>query len=112
MVAWFDSFDVFCLPSAWEGPSQALLQAMARGKPTILARIPAVDGLVDEKYNGIVELGDVEGLAAAINAVLGDENRWKAAGKANRAAVAGYGFNRLAEKLEKTYAEAVAGASQ
>ncbi len=112
LVGWFDSFDVFCLPSAWEGPSQALLQALARGKPVITALIPALEGLVDEKCNGLVKFGDVEGLAAAINVELADENRRKLARNANRAAVAGHGFNQLAAKLEKTYAEAVADASR
>ncbi len=107
LIAWLDSLDVFCLPSAWEGPSQAMLQAMARSKPVVVARIPQLENLVDNENGALVEFGDVEGLARALTDLLGDAKKRERMGKLNRAGAANFTFNRLADELERAYLKLV-----
>ena len=107
LIAWLDSFDVFCLPSSWEGPSQAMLQAMARGKPVVVARIPQLKGLMTEENGALIRFGDVGGLARALAELLGNPAKRKKAGDLNRQVAANYGFNRLAGELEKAYLQLI-----
>jgi len=59
--------DVFALPSLWEGMSNAVLEAMAAGKPVVAT---AVDGAVDQVLPGesglLVPPGDADALAQAL----------------------------------------------
>jgi glycosyltransferase involved in cell wall biosynthesis len=46
--------DVFVLPSIWEGMSNALLEAMACGLPSVVSDIPANRNLVEDKSSGLL----------------------------------------------------------
>ncbi len=46
--------DVFVLSSIWEGMSNALLEAMACGLPSVVSDIPANRNLVEEKSSGLL----------------------------------------------------------
>ncbi|MBS3062742.1 MAG: glycosyltransferase family 4 protein [Candidatus Diapherotrites archaeon] len=107
LIQWIDSFDVFCLPSAWEGPSQAMLQAMARGKPVVVAWIPTLDGLVSKESSAVVAFGDVKGLATVLTELLTNSKQREQAGTRNKAIAARYTFDRLAVELEKACLELV-----
>ncbi|HUP71167.1 MAG TPA: glycosyltransferase [Acidimicrobiales bacterium] len=64
------AFDVFCLPSAWEGMPGALLEAMAAGLPVVATRVGGVGEVVDHGVSGLLVApgDDVAALAGAIAA--------------------------------------------
>jgi glycosyltransferase involved in cell wall biosynthesis len=60
-------FDVFCLPSTWEGLGLVLLEAMFRGVPIIGSRAGAIPEILDNgNYGLLFQSGDAEGLRRAI----------------------------------------------
>lgn len=67
VAALLAAMDVFVLPSLWEGMSNAVLEAMAAGRPVIAT---AVDGNVDQVVDGetglLVPPADAEALAEAM----------------------------------------------
>ncbi len=70
---WLASFDVFVLPSLWEGLPYALGEAGALAKPIVATDIDGVREVVSDRANGrLVPPGDAEALARALIEVLGD----------------------------------------
>ena len=60
-------FDVFCLPSAFEGMSNSLMEAMAAGVPPVVSDIPGNRGLVEHERTGLVcPQGDSLALCQAV----------------------------------------------
>lgn len=107
---YFRAADVFVLPSAREGLPIVLLEAMACGLPCIASHLPgSTDVMIDSGSNGyLVPSGDVDGLAAALRAVLqraADAERLGAAARATIesrftiAHVAGQWFDAYQEVL-------------
>jgi len=79
------AFDIFCLPSLWEGFGLVLLEAMAEGRPIVASRVGSIPEVVVDGETGLlVEPGDEAGLAEAIGALLADPGRAKAMGLAGR----------------------------
>lgn len=66
-------FDIFILPSRWEGFPYSLLEAMNAGLPVIATNVGGVPELVRDGENGcLVVRGDSNGMAAAMVALAGD----------------------------------------
>jgi glycosyltransferase involved in cell wall biosynthesis len=60
-------FEVFLLPSLWEGLPVSILEAMAMKKPVIATSVGGIPELVDHKKTGIlIPPGDPEALADAV----------------------------------------------
>lgn len=79
---------VFALPSASEGLSIAMLEAMATGLPVVVTDVGELGGFVRDGETGrLFEPGDVEGLAAQLGALLDDASRRAALGAAAAADV-------------------------
>jgi glycosyltransferase involved in cell wall biosynthesis len=68
------AFDAFLLSSRTEGTPMALLEAIAAGVPVIATRVGGVPDVVDAMSARLVESGDVDGIAAALAAVLNDRD--------------------------------------
>jgi glycosyltransferase involved in cell wall biosynthesis len=64
--------DVFVLPSVWEGQSLTLQEALRAGVPIVATRVGGNPDLTGEDAAILVPPGDVERLAGAVRAVLGD----------------------------------------
>lgn len=58
--------NVFVFPSAKEGMPNAVLEAMAAGKPIVASRIGGVVDLVDDSCAYLLPVGDVNGFAQSI----------------------------------------------
>jgi len=77
--------DLFVLPSYAEALPLVILEAMWAGKPVVATPVGGVPELVDPGVNGLlVPPGDPGALAAAVEEVLGDPERWRLAGEAGR----------------------------
>ena len=88
--------DCLVLPSLSEGEPNAVLEALASGRPVAASRVGGVPYLVHEGLNGhLAEPGDVEGLAAAMDRVLSRE--WDP--RAVAATVAGRSWQKSAAEL-------------
>ena len=71
--AWLSHFQVFILPSHWEGISMALLEAMAAGVPVIATRVGGTPEVIRDHESGIlVPPGEPAALADALQQLLTD----------------------------------------
>ena len=69
------SFDLYALPSLWEGLPLALLEALAIGKPIVATRVGGNAEIVEDGVNGfIVEPRNPAALADAIVRALTDDD--------------------------------------
>lgn len=69
------AFDAFVLTSHWEGLPRVLIEARLAGLPVVATRAGGAEEAVIEGRQGwLLQPGDVEGIAARLCAVLGDED--------------------------------------
>jgi glycosyltransferase involved in cell wall biosynthesis len=72
----FKQFDIFLLPSAFEGLPLSLLESMARGIVPVMTRLPGGCDEVVRTSNGIlVEADNTNGYAEAIELLCRNRNR-------------------------------------
>jgi glycosyltransferase involved in cell wall biosynthesis len=82
LAPFLQSADVFILPSAYEGISNSLLEAMASGLAVIATDIPGNRELIDDGVTGIlIPCGNDEKLISALEALLVDDARAAALGR-------------------------------
>ncbi len=104
--------DVFAHPSLRDGLPNALLEALACGRPVVAARAGGIpDVLRDGREGLLVEPGDAPGLASALGRLLDDPQRAARLGAAGRARVAA-AFSPAAEirRYRRLYSGLRAGA--
>ncbi len=96
---------VFVSPTYAEGFSNTILEAMASGLPVVSTRsVGVVDCLRDEENGLLVEPGDVDGLARALDRVLGDGAlRERLAGAALAEVRSTYAWPRVAGLIVEAY---------
>ncbi|WP_428030652.1 glycosyltransferase family 4 protein [Ancylobacter sp.] len=71
IARWYRALDLYVAPQRWEGFGVTPLEAMACAVPVIATRVGAFDELVVEGRTGaIVPPGDVDAMAAAVEAFL------------------------------------------
>jgi glycosyltransferase involved in cell wall biosynthesis len=79
--AWLSRFHAFVMCSIREGQPMALLEAMACGLPIVATRVGAIPETIASGSEGLlVEPGDFEGLASAMETLLSDESKRKELG--------------------------------
>jgi GalNAc-alpha-(1->4)-GalNAc-alpha-(1->3)-diNAcBac-PP-undecaprenol alpha-1,4-N-acetyl-D-galactosaminyltransferase len=95
--------DVFVLPSRYEGMSNALLEAMARGlAPIVTPEAGASLGAGDDGASALVTAdGGAAAIAAAIERVATDDHLRDALAAAARRHVARHGVERVAEEWRR-----------
>lgn len=98
--------DVFMLPSRAEGLSNALLEAMVVGLPTVVSDVPGNRDVVDDGRTGlVVTVDDAAALASAIDRLLADAPLRAALGAAaGRTAAQIYGIDGIAGRYAALYA--------
>jgi glycosyltransferase involved in cell wall biosynthesis len=86
-----------------------LAEAMASGLPVIASRSGGMPSIVEHGRTGcLVERGDVAGLARVIVSLLRDPEQLAAMSRASRlSAEARFGWNRVADRLEGIYRNAI-----
>jgi glycosyltransferase involved in cell wall biosynthesis len=72
VLALLAAADVFVLPSAWEGQSLVLQEALRAGVPIVATRVGGIAELTGPDAAVLVPPGDARRLADSVRAVLGD----------------------------------------
>ncbi|MCS7263863.1 MAG: glycosyltransferase family 4 protein [Armatimonadetes bacterium] len=69
--SWVSCFDLFVLPTLWEGMGRVFLEAQAAGVPVIGTKVGGVPDVVKDKITGIlVPPNDLDALVKAIETLL------------------------------------------
>lgn len=109
-TAWLSSFDVFALPSLWEGLPNALLEAMALGIAPVASAVDGVGEVVTDGQNGLlVPPRDAAALAGKISALSADPALRERLGQAAKKTVAErFSLLSMIAGYEAAYAEVLA----
>ena len=104
---WLAEADAFVLPSASEGMSNSLLEAMAAQLPIVASDVPGNRGLVEhERHALLVPAGDAVALAAAIRRLFEDQRLAERLGESARKRVeADYALDSVARRVAQIYAQ-------
>lgn len=86
--SWLSAFDLYCLPSLWEGLPNSLLEAMALGLPVVASKVDGVpEAVTDGKDGLLVPAASPAALAKALKTLAEDPAKRAALGAAAKAAV-------------------------
>lgn len=101
------SADAFVLPSHAEGLPVSMLEAMAYGIPVVVSRVGSVPEVVaDGKQGLLTDVGDVQGVLAALRKLAASPEERIRLGQAGRALVAStYAADRVCAQLEGIYTD-------
>jgi glycosyltransferase involved in cell wall biosynthesis len=99
------SFDVFALPSLFEGLCYAVIEAQAAGVPVVATPVGGVrENVVEHETGVLVEVGDAASLAAGINRLLGDPGEARRlAEEARRRVLERYDVRRMVDETIALY---------
>jgi len=105
------AFDLYVMPSRWEGFGLAAAEAMAAGLPVVSSDCDGLREVVATGTTGLlVPPGDVQALARAMDQVLADERQAGAWGRAGRRrAFEVFSSRRMATDVLEQYRRALAG---
>jgi glycosyltransferase involved in cell wall biosynthesis len=99
------SCDAFIMPSVFEGFSQAVMKAMAQGKPVVVTNAGGLPFEVGFGSCGVICRRDPEDLGGSLNRILDDPELSKRLGSSGRERAKDFTFDRVAEMLSQTYSE-------
>lgn len=100
--------DVFVMPSSFEGFSQAVMKAMAQGKPVVVTNVGGLPYEVDYGSCGsICEYGDSQGLADSIISLIRDRELAQRLGAGGKSRASMFTFDALAPQLAEHYSRLV-----
>ena len=99
------AMDVFVLSSLWEGQPIVLLEAMAAAKPVVATAVDGIPEIVEDGKSGLlVNAGDVESLASAMERLfLDSELRKRFAEKGRDRISAQFTARHMAEHVTQLY---------
>ncbi|HOW28489.1 MAG TPA: glycosyltransferase family 4 protein [Elusimicrobiota bacterium] len=99
------AFDIFVLPSLWEGFGISLLEAMSSSLPVVATRVGGIPEVVADGETGLlVPPGNVQALGEAVSSLLSDPVRAQDMGKKGLARVRGHFDMKMnISQLEKLY---------
>jgi len=97
-------FDIFCLPSLWEGQPNVILEAMGCGLPIVATRVGGVQEMIKDKKNGIlVPPANSKALFRAIELLLKNESLRRKMGQAALNSVKKYDIESMVSQYENLY---------
>jgi glycosyltransferase involved in cell wall biosynthesis len=109
----FQTSSVVVVPSVWPEPCPTVaLEAMAYGKPVIGSRIGGIPDIVEHGRSGLlVRPNDPMELAAALSAVLADDNLRGRLGRGAQKRAELFDASVVVPRLESSYMAALSGAA-
>lgn len=111
LKALYQRSDIFAFPSRADTLPLVIIEAMASGKPVVATRVGGIPFEVTPETGVLIEPGDVEGLARALDRLVADSELRRAMGKAGRArAMKIFNWKRSAERAVGIYAQLVGAA--
>ncbi len=104
-----NAFDVFCMPSHYEGFCNSVLEALATGIPVVATRAGGLPEIVEDGATGlIVPAKAPEALAGGILRILSDAGLARRLSEAGRyAAQTRFGVDLMVDKTVALYGDAV-----
>jgi glycosyltransferase involved in cell wall biosynthesis len=101
LPALYGASDVFVLPSQQEPWGLAVNEAMCAGLPVVVSReVGCVVDLVQHGVNGYTPAaGDINGLAKALQSLIGDEQLRLRQGRASRARILQWGYQQCLDGI-------------
>ena len=101
--------DVFLLPSESESFGLAALEALASGAPVVATRIGGIPEVVDDGESGrLLQVGDVDGMAAATVEILQNEDMHQRMSRAGReSSISRYSSSSVVPMYEAYYREVI-----
>lgn len=98
---------IFVLPSLWEGLPNALLEAMALGKPIVATRANrSIEELIEDGRHGIlVATGSAYALSKAIIKLLANRDCWERFSQNCRDAISCFDVRAVVKQYEKVLQE-------
>lgn len=102
-------FDVFVLPSLWEGLPFVLVEAAALGKAIVATAVDGVPEVLEDGRTGfLVPPGDPEALASAVIRLLRDRGEARRLGENARSLVPSrFPLRRMVEQTQNLYLDAL-----
>lgn len=107
MPSWLSAFDIFVLPSLWEGLPNALLEAMAIGLPVAASSVDGVlEAVVDGKNGILLPPKNIRAMTQRIRKLARDPALRKKLGAAAQKTVAdGFTLLQMISAYEAAYTE-------
>ncbi len=104
------AFDVGVLVSRSESSSNAVLECMVAGKPSVVSRVGGSEELISHGESGyLFDLGDRNGFTGALSRLLRDADlRRRIGAEARRVAVSRHDWGVVMPQLEELYASVAA----
>jgi glycosyltransferase involved in cell wall biosynthesis len=98
-------FDVFCLPSVWEGLGVVLLESMSHGVPIVASRAGAIPEVLDEGRCGVlIDPSSVSSLVDGIDLIRSNPSLRRTLVRSAQAhAAAVYGVRRMGDETCRLY---------
>lgn len=103
--ALFERAAVYCLPSKNEGLPMSVLEAMARGIPTVATPVGGIPQVIENGTTGfLVKVDDVEALAEKLMLLLGNSTLRKTVGAASRETIKrSFSIERSVDEIVEVY---------
>lgn len=102
---WLSAFDVYCLPSLWEGLPNSLLEAMALGLPVVASKVDGVPEAVSHGKDGVlVPPSKPRALADTLAHLGADAELREVLGRAAQKTISErFTLRRMLEEYEQAY---------
>ena len=102
---WLPFFDIFVLPSEWEGISMAILEAMTYALPIITTSTGGNPEIILDGVNGLLTTPkDTDTLTSALESLITDPDQRRRIGEAGRARVMDeFDINKTIRRLDRLY---------
>lgn len=102
--------DIVTLTSKHEGLPKCIMEAMAANKPVVATDVRGNRDLVEHGKTGfLVGLGDVEGLASALEKLITNKELREALGKAGREKIRDYSLEKVLSEMDPIYTRYLEG---
>jgi D-inositol-3-phosphate glycosyltransferase len=110
---YYNAADVCVVPSHYESFCLVALEAMACGTPVVASRVGGLTATVRDGETGyLIGRQSPEPFAERVAALLADEELRQSFGRTASEAVTGFGWDRIADAIERLYDEVAARRKQ